>query len=295
MPGLGRRWTADWNDLRHLARAVLPRVTLVEERHWDDDYWWGDQGETNQCVGYSLTHFLEDGPVLHHRETPPVVNPSRIYFEAQQVDEWPGVDYEGTSVRGGAKVLQGMGYISEFRWALTAQEVAAAILEIGPVVVGTVWTDDMSYPDENGIIRPTGYEVGGHAYLLNGYNSYTGLFRIKNSWGRNWGERGHAYLHIEDLQLLLDADGEACLALEAILPIVNPDPDVVIVVPDPVVVPDPIPQPEPQPDPDPLPGPEPEPHPEPEQPEEPEPEVEPIGWLDRLIDRVWAWFARIFT
>ncbi len=289
MPGLGRRRQSDWNDLRFLAKAVLPLTTSVESRYWDDHYWWGDQGETDQCVGYDWTHWLEDGPVVHVRETPPVVSPSFVYFEAQKVDEWPGEDYGGTSVRAGAKVLQSLGYISEYRWAMTVDEVAMAVLEVGPVAFGSVWTEDMFYPDIHGIIRPTGYSAGGHAYLLNGYNTVTGYFRIKNSWGRGWGYNGYAYIHIDDLELLLNTDGEACLALEQRLPIVNPDPDVVVVVPDPEVVVDPIPAPDPQPDPEPEPSPSPEP--------EPEPSPEPIpvpGWLERLIQWIVDLFTKIF-
>jgi hypothetical protein len=166
-----------------------------------------------------------------------------------------------------------------------------AVLEIGPVVVGTVWTEDMFYPDRDGVIRPTGDSIGGHAYLLNGYDTQSGLFRIKNSWGHSWGIDGHAFLHINDLALLLDADGEACLALEQELPVVE-DPEV-IVVPEPEVIPDPIPVPDPVPDPEPNPVPDPEPVPEPEP--EPVPEPTPtVGWLDRFIDWVATWVAKIF-
>lgn len=299
MPGLGRRWTPDWNDLNFLASAVLPRTTAVVARDWEYDHWWGDQGETSECVGYSRVHWLEDGPVLHHRETPPVVDPHFIYVEARKIDEWEGEDYDGTSVRAGVKVAQSLGFVAEYRWAMTAQEVAVAVLEVGPVVVGTVWTEDMFHPDSEGKIRPTGRASGGHAYLLNGYDSRSGYFRIKNSWGRGWGANGFAYIHIDDLQRLLDADGEACLATEQHLPIVNPEPDVVIVAPTPEVVPDPIPVPEPQPNPEPVPEPEPLPDPEPTpipDPEpEPEPEPEPVpevnsDWIQRFID----WLVRLF-
>jgi hypothetical protein len=297
MLGLGRRWTPDWNDLKFLASAVLPRTSAIESRYWDDDYWWGDQGETSECVGYSLTHWLEDAPVLHDRPIPPVVQPNYVYTEAQLIDEWPDDEpYDGTSVRAGASVLQRLGYISEFRWAMTAQEVAVAVLEVGPVVVGTVWTYDMFTPDGAGVIRPTGQSVGGHAYLLNGYNTRSGYFRIKNSWGRGWGENGHAYLHIDDLQRLLEADGEACLALEQRLPAVEPEPTPeVIVVPEPEVVPDPIPTPDPQPDPEPVPAPTPEPTPEPVPVPEPDPvpESEPSMW-DQFMAWLDRWLAKIF-
>lgn len=316
-PGLGRLWTPDWNDLRFLASAVLPRTSSVESKYWNDDYWWGNQHETSECVGYSFAHWLEDDPVVHDRLTPPVVAPNYIYTEARLVDEWEGEQYDGTSVRAGAKILQRLGYISEYRWAMTAQEIAVAVLEVGPVVVGTAWTSDMFTPDANGVIRPTGTPAGGHAYLLNGYDTKTGLFRVKNSWGREWGQNGHAFLHISDLEALLAANGEACLALEQRLPVVETE--VEVVVPTPVVVPDPIPAPEPQPIPEPIPEPISEPI-VPDQPQDvvvidpsvpadpapvvevipaPEPAPEPAtahcrGWFGRVWSRIYNWALKVF-
>src|SRR5688500_1057672 len=120
MPGLGRLWTADWNDLKFLASAVLPRESSIVARDWEYDYWWGNQGNTSECVAYSRVHWLADGPVVHPGPHP-IIDPHWLYVEAQKIDEWPGEDYDGTSVRAGAKIAQQLGYIEEYRWAMTAQ------------------------------------------------------------------------------------------------------------------------------------------------------------------------------
>ncbi len=209
----GRIEAPDSRDRAFMMSAVIPEAPQRTSRYWNSSGWWGNQGPHPYCVGFSWAHWVEDGPVTH-KGMAPVVPPEEIYSEAQKIDEWPGEDYEGTSVRAGAKYLQSKGTISEYRWAWDVQTIADAILTKGPVVVGTNWYYDMFEPDEKGIIKVGGQIVGGHAYLLNGVNTKKQLFRIKNSWGRNWGKKGHAYISFDDMAQLIAAQGEACLAIE---------------------------------------------------------------------------------
>jgi C1A family cysteine protease len=36
--------------------------------------------------------------------------------------------------------------------------------------------------------------IGGHAVLVSGYNQVTRRFKVRNSWGADWGDRGYFYL-----------------------------------------------------------------------------------------------------
>ncbi|HEY0750392.1 MAG TPA: hypothetical protein VGD26_04520 [Chitinophagaceae bacterium] len=219
--GLGRLPAADERDqMFHMKLAIPTEAPTRTYRYWNANGWWGDQQTTPQCVGYSWAHWVEDGPITH-KGSAPIIAPEVIYREAQKIDEWPGEGYEGTSVRAGAKVLQALGFIESYYWAWDAKTVADTILTRGPVVVGTNWYRDMFFPDpETYIVKPTGAAVGGHAYLINGVNVKKGLFRFKNSWGNgkdsinNWGDNGHAWITIEDMDKLIKQDGEACLAVE---------------------------------------------------------------------------------
>lgn len=213
MPGFGRRAAPDPRDRLFSMAAVLPITPSPRLwRHWWDYGWWGDQGQTNQCVGFAWEHWVDDGPTLHMPR--PLYDPASIYHSAQTVDEWPGQDYEGTSVRGGAKALQALGRIREYRWAASLLEIEQAILSVGPVVMGTNWYESMMTPGFLGTIKVEGAIVGGHAYVLNGVNTIRRRFRIKNSWGRGWGSRGRASIGYDDMARLLAEDGEACLAIE---------------------------------------------------------------------------------
>lgn len=231
---LGRVHISDERDKSFPLSAALAKATTMsaprQHRYWWDSAWWGDQGSDPFCVAFSWMHWLEDGPTTHFyksRDFDPaylneynkekhqsLFNPTVIYSEAQKIDEWPGENYEGTSVRAGAKVLRSLGVISEFRWAYTLDEVVQAVLNLGPVVVGTWWYTDMFIPNFKGVIKASGQKAGGHAYIINGVNVKKRMFRIKNSWGRGWGEKGHAYISFDDFEKLLLEDGEACMAFE---------------------------------------------------------------------------------
>jgi hypothetical protein len=84
------------------------------------------------------------------------------------------------------------------------------------VVIGSTWTHAMFTPDANGVVTPAGPSVGGHCYLLLGYDPNTDQFEFDNSWGSAWGNGGRFYMSATDFDnLVMQApDGEACAGLE---------------------------------------------------------------------------------
>lgn len=211
--GLGRNMVPDIRDLNFPMSSVVPATSKRTDRYWNAEGAWLHQGNFPHCVGAAWTHYLADGPVTYDVDVD-MEYASQLYREAQKVDQWPGENYDGTSVRAGAQILQARGLIGEYRWAFDAATVIKALLEVGPVVVGTVWTTSMFRPDPTSLLNVSGNTAGGHAYLLNGVNTKTERIRIKNSWGRGWGDTGFATMSFTDLDRLLKAQGEACLAVE---------------------------------------------------------------------------------
>jgi hypothetical protein len=217
--GLGRRHAFDPRDRHYpMRRALEPKVAKeVTSKVWDTDTVL-DQGSTPQCVAYSWTGFLLAAPREHSLKVLGGPSfPQALYFAAQKNDEFPGEDYDGSSVRGGAKALGLMSKIGEYIWATTADEARDFILTRGPIVLGTDWHVEMYHPDPQGYLKPEGAIDGGHAYLAIGFSRRRDAFRIMNSWGISWGERGRAWLKRADLQQLLERDGEACSALETVV------------------------------------------------------------------------------
>lgn len=213
--GLGRReFVYDPGDEKHLMRALVaeeaPRPVPYAYYHGS---MFLNQGGTSQCVEYSWHHYVQTGKIRPRVRHPywPLGEP---YRQMQDVDEWEGNDYDGTSVRAGAKIMQQMGYIGEYRWAWDLETVVDAVTRVGPVVMGTNWYRSMFVPDSQGVVQAAGPIDGGHAWLIDGASRKRGLARAKNSWGTEWGKRGRFWIPFEVLERLIREDGEACLALE---------------------------------------------------------------------------------
>lgn len=184
--------------------ATVPNGTLVTRYE-------GRVLISGNCVGHGWAHWLHSSPFRQY------LDPRGIYHLAQFVDEWNGENYEGTSVRAGAKVLAELGAIGSYKWTWQASTVARHILTVSPVVIGVEWYEGMAEPADDGVMNVTGELLGGHCVCLVGYSSRTNQFKVKNSWGTGWGKGGYGYLYLTDLQHLLDRDGEACVGFEQAL------------------------------------------------------------------------------
>lgn len=209
---LGRIAALDIRD----KRFSLPtrKMPTSGYKYWYTGDPW-DQGYSSECVAYSWLKYLFASPVRNIK----VAKECRDFYRlCQQNDEWPGENYDGTSVRAGAKVAQQQGYIEEYYWAFNIEAAVNHVLNTGPMVVGTDWYSKMFNPI-NGYLVIGGGIVGGHAYLIKGVNvskknpdGTKGAFRIFNSWGR-WGQNGCAWLSFDIFRFLL-TNGEACTANE---------------------------------------------------------------------------------
>lgn len=168
-----------------------------------------DQGNDGACVGFSMNHELAARPDVVSGVS--YKSGMFVYHEAQKIDEWPGEDYDGTSVLAGIKVLSDKGYISEYRWAFGLDDLILAVGYHGPAVLGINWYGSMFSVDDKGFIHVSGNIAGGHAILCNGVNVKGKYFTLHNSWGKSWGVNGEVKISFDDMNRLLSESGEACI------------------------------------------------------------------------------------
>ena len=235
-PPLGRRHAPDDRDKRYPMRLMLDRVSEFFPRGLPPGtrhYRQGpvlDQGNTGTCVAHGWAGWSYGAPIMTKPSAFP--KPYDLYREIVKVDEYDDNDFEatapddqlqlGTSVRGGAKVLQSQGHVANYLWAESVEDVRAWHLAgFGGVVLGLNWTKDMFEPDVHGVIHYTGPVAGGHCIKTTGWKDdfhYNGRIvpavRILNSWGTSWGDGGRAWILADDFAKLLADDGEACAAVE---------------------------------------------------------------------------------
>lgn len=223
--GLGRLHNVDERDRQYPAKMLLADSLPDRKfRYWWDHGIWLDQGNTPQCTAYSALHFLEDGSVTQFPlkpGAPPISNPVHIYNEAQKRDGFP-LPHDGSTIRAVMKVLTIKRLVTAYYWAWDLETLVDTVLHHSPVIVGTNWYRGMFYPDKDGIIKVAGANAGGHAYVINGVNVEKRLLRIKNSWGRDWGAKGRAWISFDDMARLIGENAEVAIATERQRPIDEP-------------------------------------------------------------------------
>jgi hypothetical protein len=219
-------------NLRYLSRDHLPDVANV----WEKSIWWQggpvlDQGREGACVGFGCAGEYFASPVRGRLPQGALRVPEgnrigrKVYGRAKEIDEWEGVDYDGTSVRAGLLVGREWGWWKSFVWAKDMNDMRQQ-LEHGPVVIGFRVMTGVFDPTPGGIIDFSGIEEGWHCVVVTGYSprysTYGRRVRIRQSWGKDHGKTGNVYADPDELnENLFVAGGEAGLVLDrALTPVV---------------------------------------------------------------------------
>jgi hypothetical protein len=212
-------------DVKARLRARVP----VQDRVWEIGPVF-DQGTTpplsardaSGCVGMAVAaaanvlHLATPGGLDLLSDLLSKDDALELYDRAQRLDHVSGEKYAGTSVLAGMLAGREAGLWPEFLWAFGTRDIAQAVLQVGPVVVGIPWDTGLEEPDVHGIIRPGGKPAGGHALAVVGLvmqrgNAAGPFFVLQQSRGTAEGDGGRVYLHHKHLTGLLAGVGEAAI------------------------------------------------------------------------------------
>jgi len=178
-----------------------------------------DQKSEGACTGFALSSAITLlNRQRYGRLLPPVVAPvasARMLYEMAKLnDEWPGEDYEGSSIRGAlkgffnngacrddlapykegekgwqlgvdqAKDARDVGLGAYYRLRPNIIDYHAALNESGVIYVSAKVHRGWQNPPK-GDIQLSHLTEGGHAFIVVGYDREG--FLIQNSWGEGWG------------------------------------------------------------------------------------------------------------
>jgi hypothetical protein len=213
----------DERSRKYSVRSLLGTQEIKKQSKFWQEGTVLNQGSEGACVGFGWMAEVIAEPVQPDEQPSEQLGNqlARYYYkEAQKIDEWPGEDYEGTSVLAGAKIMKQHGLITEYRWCFSIDDIIDVVISKGPVVIGVPWYSTMYYTNNFDMVVVGGKKVGGHCLVITGYDPEKKVgrqtfevFKWRNSWGKEYGENGSGYIKVSDLRKLFEEGGEACVPI----------------------------------------------------------------------------------
>lgn len=220
---LGRHVEHDSRSWQHrmLEKSAKPQKKTT---HWTSKATVLNQGDVGSCTGNALAQWLNTdfaGSVQIAKNGARFFDEQDaldIYSKATALDSIPGrytPDDTGSTGNAACKAARSFGYLSGYSWLFSFSSVQAAI-EQTPLIVGTLWTNDMFNP-VNGLVKIGSLAdrniAGGHEYLMTGIDYENQVFEFRNSWGddEDWvgcKPNGYFAISFRDWVQLLEADGD---------------------------------------------------------------------------------------
>jgi len=205
----------------------IPQYDLPKKVDWTEQVTEiRNQGQEGSCVGFAVCALKEFQEWRQHGKKFDF-SERWIYEWAKEHDEWPGTDYEGTSIRGAMKALAQHGICEEKLWPYIPGQkgepdekaaedaysyriekyrslviprkdirlILRGLHETGPIAAGFAVHSTWFNVGSDGIIKkPCCFAkiLGYHAVPVVAYDGK--YLKIKNSWGSSWGAQGFGYL-----------------------------------------------------------------------------------------------------
>lgn len=231
----GKGWRPDLPDARdhvlELALAHWPATVRLDETA--NMPLIADQGQLGSCTAFGSLRCFD---FAQHVETGNFMNGSHLfqYYNTRSLEGTEGSDAGGT-IRDAMKALAKYGVCPETEWPyvihrykreplpkcyndamahesveylrVSRKQIPKAIAAGFPVVFGCVLYESFESPGPrkgNKFVMPipnphTEAALGGHCMVVVGYDAPRNLFRVANSWGTDWGDKGYFWMPYEYL------------------------------------------------------------------------------------------------
>ncbi|CAN7433502.1 MULTISPECIES: C1 family peptidase [unclassified Variovorax] len=186
----------------------------------------GDTGPEGTTVGFSVAYAIQAAASEAGKEV--VVSPRGIYVLSKKYDEWPGENYEGSSLLGAVKAAKEEGVYLEKDWpydqktvpvgkkpafklksyaqAKSITAILNALREKKVVALTVQVTEDFDHVSKEGrvTIKLPLRDLGRKTITIVGYDAKTAEFKFANDWGTGWGSGGFGWIKDTDLARILD-------------------------------------------------------------------------------------------
>jgi len=183
----------------------------------------GNQGDQQSCVAWAIAYAMKGYQENLQLGEPLKFSPSFVYNQINGGKNVPTQVTDGLNVLSeqGVCLMDEMPYkengydekpnaeakrsakrfrIAEWRRVNTMdiKEIKTHLAAGLPVVIGAMVTQEFiekGYTDGADFIwKKNGESVGGHAMLVVGYDDEKHAFKLINSWGKNWGDKGYGWV-----------------------------------------------------------------------------------------------------
>jgi len=241
VPGLGRHVNHDPRSRRFAFTSGAPSSyrppAILHPRHVPIF----DQGQLGSCTANASLGIMATGPywdalcAVTGTATPLGAGPYpftedgavSLYHDITANDPYEGTyppDDTGSDGLSAAQALQRAGIIPGYQHTFSLADALAALAHF-PLMVGTNWTEQMFYPDSNGLIKYKGSVFGGHEWIVDQYVPEHDWIGGTTSWGASFGKNGRFYMTVADFGKLLAADGDVTIPTPATAPAPIPTPE----------------------------------------------------------------------
>jgi hypothetical protein len=198
-------------DACHLGAFFTKLKTVTHAEH-DGVF---NQGNLGSCTANAALGVLACEPFWEPGRDPLTEDVAvRLYTAETKLDdsqipgEYPPQD-TGSTGPWSMRALEQWGWVDDYVHTRSTH-IALGLLNRGPISIGVHWFESMFTPDKSNtiVVDPNSGLAGGHQVAVIGNDIHRQAVLVRNSWGTEWGDGGHAWLTWASLTQLLQLGGD---------------------------------------------------------------------------------------